>query len=204
MSAGVGRKQEGAKFALIPEWVLRALTKDPSALALYCYLALHVYSEEGWAFSRKSLAEGAGMSLATLKRKLRVLIDVYAVHVDSTTLPNGDAGWNRYTVNRFPPGGVGSPMTPGWGHQRAGGGVTHEPHTTDVRKKTSKPTTAAAVNGVHKANRLDGPCLICKQFVRAFEGRLVGKAPAHLEGKCPRSGTALREKGMTAQDWSLK
>lgn len=71
---------------------------------------------------------------------------------------------------------------------------------TTTTPRTEPKTTQAAV----KTNTWDGPCSLCGCVVEAGTGRLVGKKPTHLAGKCA-TPSAMKDASVmnarTEADW---
>lgn len=202
------------------------LLPDYTALALYTYLAMRVYSENGYTFSQEHLAGALGMSLSTVYRKTQLLVDKKVITIEHTLLPNGERGWNKYYIVHNIPADVKLLVYATNGHGRPVPPVTgdrYPPVTRDRypqspvtalhrqgNKKTRGTETnnnAEAVSIPHRVNEYEGTCLHCGKYVAAGAGRLVGKSPAHLDGKCPRrkgrEHEVRNEAELTEEDYLL-
>jgi len=90
--------QADGYFTIIPEWVLYA---DISASAVRVFGVLNRFANSNTGKchpSRKSLAEKAKMSLATVDRAIGELVGIGAVVVRHRTSDSGDPTSNEYTL----------------------------------------------------------------------------------------------------------
>lgn len=98
-------------FAIIPEWVL-SLPVSSNAIRVYCCLRRYADNQTGECFpSRKTLAMRARLSVSTLDRAIKELVENGAVEITPRKNANGDWSSNLYTVRSVPQGhrGVSSP-----------------------------------------------------------------------------------------------
>lgn len=97
-------------FAIIPEWVL-ALEVSSNAIRAYCVLRRYADNHTGECYpSRKKLAMRARLSVSTLDRAIKELVDTKAVTVRPRKNDAGDWTSNLYIVHTFPNGGVSLPV----------------------------------------------------------------------------------------------
>lgn len=122
---------EPAGFAILPRHLLGM---QPVEVKVYMALALYVDWDTGECWpSRQTLAHDAGVSLSTVKRALKALVQYGAVEVHPRNDPAGDSTSNLYVMpfvinQRAAKGGVtGEPTS---GHGRTHGGVAGGPLTT--------------------------------------------------------------------------
>jgi hypothetical protein len=97
-------------FAIIPEWVL-ALPVSSNAIRAYCVLRRFADNTTGECYpSRKTLAMRSRLSVSTLDRSLKELVDNGAITVLPRKNTQGDWTSNLYTVRSLPNGGVSLPV----------------------------------------------------------------------------------------------
>lgn len=91
-------------FAIVPEWVL-SLPVSSNAIRVYCCLRRFADNQTGECFpSRKTLAMRARLSVSTLDRAMKELVDFGAVEITPRKNANGDWSSNLYTVRSVPKG----------------------------------------------------------------------------------------------------
>jgi hypothetical protein len=91
-------------FAIIPEWVL-ALPVSSNAIRTYCVLRRFADNNTGECYpSRRLLSMKARLSVSTLDRAIKELVDAGAVKVKPRKNASGDWSSNLYTVIAFPNG----------------------------------------------------------------------------------------------------
>lgn len=91
-------------FAIIPEWVLN-LPISSNAIRVYCVLRRFADNQTGECFpSRKTVAMKARLSVSTLDRAIKELVDNGAVTVNPRKNQHGDWSSNLYTVRAVPKG----------------------------------------------------------------------------------------------------
>ena len=100
----IGQVSADFFFAIIPEWVL-ALPISSNAIRTYCVLRRFADNTTGECYpSRKLLSMKARLSVSTLDRAIKELVDAGAVKVKPRKNANGDWSSNLYTVIAFPNG----------------------------------------------------------------------------------------------------
>lgn len=93
-------------FAVIPEWVLD-LPVSAQAIRTYCCLRRYADNKTGECYpSRRTLAMRSRMSVATLDRCLKELVEHGAITVQRRRNSHGDWSSNLYTVLSMPLGVV--------------------------------------------------------------------------------------------------
>lgn len=98
-------------FAVVPEWVLD-LPVSAQAIRVYCTLRRYADNKTGECYpSRRSIAMRARLSIATLDRCLRELVEHGAVLIERRKSASGDWTSNLYTVLSVPHG-VASTLIP--------------------------------------------------------------------------------------------
>lgn len=98
-------------FAVVPEWVLD-LPVSAQAIRVYCTLRRYADNKTGECYpSRRSIAMRARLSIATLDRCLRELVEHGAIIVERRKSASGDWTSNLYTVLSMPHG-VAADLTP--------------------------------------------------------------------------------------------
>lgn len=91
-------------FAVLPEWVLY-LPISANAVRVYCVLRRYADNTTGECFpSRKTVAMKARISMQTLDRCIKELVDHGALKVQQRKNAAGDWSSNLYTVMSFPQG----------------------------------------------------------------------------------------------------
>ena len=89
-------------FAVLPEWVLY-LPISANAVRVYCCLRRFADNSTGECYpSRKLLAKRARISVVTLDRCIKELVDFEAVKVRKRKNNAGDWSSNLYTVMSYP------------------------------------------------------------------------------------------------------
>ena len=90
-------------FAIIPKWVLQS-NISPTAIRLYCQLALMADREDGTSYpSRKYLADKCHCTVRSIANAINELADCGALMVEQRTKAGG-LDTNKYTVLRQMPG----------------------------------------------------------------------------------------------------
>jgi len=98
-------------FAVVPEWVLD-LPVSAQAVRVYCCLRRYADNKTGECWpSRRTLAMRARLSIATLDRCLKELVEHGAIRMERRKGNNGDWTSNLYTVLSMPMG-VASDLIP--------------------------------------------------------------------------------------------
>ena len=98
-------------FAVVPEWVLD-LPISAQAVRVYCCLRRYADNKTGECWpSRRTLAMRARLSIATLDRCLKELVEHGAIRIERRKGNNGDWTSNLYTVLSMPIG-VASDLIP--------------------------------------------------------------------------------------------
>lgn len=129
-------------FAIVPEWVLN-LPVSSNAIRVYCVLRRFADNQTGECFpSRKTVAMKSRLSVSTLDRAIKELVDNGAITVNPRKNQHGDWSSNLYVVRAVPRGReVSSPArTP----LSAGGGtglVTRGERTRAIGSKTNNAVT---------------------------------------------------------------
>jgi len=91
-------------FAIVPEWVL-SLPVSSNAIRVYCCLRRFADNHTGECFpSRKTVAMRARLSVSTLDRAMKELLEFGAIEVTPRKNANGDWSSNLYTVRSVPKG----------------------------------------------------------------------------------------------------
>lgn len=91
-------------FAIIPEWVLN-LPISANAIRTYCCLRRYADNQTGECFpSRKTVAMRARLSVSTLDRAIKELVEYGAVEITPRKNAAGDWSSNLYTVRSVPKG----------------------------------------------------------------------------------------------------
>lgn len=97
-------------YAVTPAWLLEADISD-RAFRLYCYLALRVNRDKGYAWpTRKRIADALRCSPKSVDRAVQELIEIGAIEVRKRRSEYGDWDSNIYVVRHVQ--GVASPVTP--------------------------------------------------------------------------------------------
>lgn len=151
---------EAAQFSIVPRFVWQGC--QPSEVAVYCALASRVDWETGVCWpSRTTIAKDASVSLSTVKRALRKLVEVGAIEIERRTSEEGDHASNLYrlpfAINRR--GGVtGDPTS---GHTRPGGRVASDPLTRSKEREGLTPSKTDPDLCRHLPIDEDGYCTAC-------------------------------------------
>lgn len=91
-------------FAIIPEWVLN-LPVSANAIRTYCCLRRFADNMTGECFpSRKTVAMRARLSVSTLDRAIKELVQYGAIEITPRKNASGDWSSNLYTVRSVPKG----------------------------------------------------------------------------------------------------
>jgi DNA-binding transcriptional MocR family regulator len=91
-------------FAIIPEWVLN-LPVSANAIRTYCCLRRYADNQTGECFpSRKTVAMRARLSVSTLDRAIKELVEYGAIEITPRKNAAGDWSSNLYTVRSVPKG----------------------------------------------------------------------------------------------------
>lgn len=140
-------------FAVIPEWVLD-LPMSAQAVRVYCCLRRYADNKTGECYpSRRTLAMRSRMSVATLDRCIKELVQHGAITVQRRLNSHGDWSSNLYTVLSMPLGVVTDltpprPMLAATGSSKVDAGTTpnvndkQELRSYDLTAHTAAPPTA--------------------------------------------------------------
>lgn len=102
----------GARFAILPEWLLYDLEVSDRAIRLYAVLARHADSDGRSCPSRQRLASLLGCSVDTVDRAKQELIAAQALVVQQRRDAKGDLTSNDYLLLADEPGGRTDAATP--------------------------------------------------------------------------------------------
>ncbi len=97
-------------FAIIPEWVLYEPTLSANGVRLYCTLNRFANSSGTAWPSRRTIAALMNVSVETVDRAKKELVEIGAIIVTNRVSPAGDPTSNIYQVITTPPS---SPMPEG-------------------------------------------------------------------------------------------
>ena len=129
-------RSDTGPFVVLPVWIFHVgLSTD--AIAIYAYLGTFA-DQTGVAFpGRKRISDGLGISLSTVDRRLRDLVEIGAVDVRHWANPNGRQTSNRYLLRRARPDSapavMSSPVEGDLVTSDYPGGVTVTPQVTRSR-----------------------------------------------------------------------
>jgi len=122
-------------FAVVPEWVLD-LPVSAQAVRVYCCLRRYADNKTGECYpSRRTLAMRARMSIATLDRCVKELVDNGALLVERRLGASGDYTSNLYTVLSVPHGVAADLSLPRPRIEATGSSKVDTRTTTNVNEK---------------------------------------------------------------------
>jgi len=86
--------EDGGRFAYIPEWVIRAIGKDGSAMLVYCHLALFRSNDHQYVYpSVPTIAKELGMTDRSVQRSIKSLENANVLKIMPMTGTS-----NRYLI----------------------------------------------------------------------------------------------------------
>lgn len=89
-------------FVMVPEWVLY-LPVSASAIRVYAVIRRHADTKTGQCYpSRRLIAHKAQMSIATVDRSIKELVNNGAMSVRKRKSPSGDWSSNIYFIHALP------------------------------------------------------------------------------------------------------
>ena len=91
-------------FALVPLWVVDEPEVTPLDVAVYIAIKRHADSHGEAYPSRATIAEVAGVSVDTVDRAVKRLIDIGALDKEVRRKRNGEPTSNLYTIHEEPEG----------------------------------------------------------------------------------------------------
>ena len=137
-------------FAIIPEWILYEVTLSANAIRLYCTLNRFANSSgRAWP-SRRTIAALMAVSVETVDRAKKELVDFGAITVTNRTSAAGDPTSNVYTIRTSHPS---SPVARGGGKDDPTRTLTRDALNRD-RMKQSQKTTSVFCGDCHSSGWL--------------------------------------------------
>lgn len=152
-------KNEIGKYAVVPEWVM--ICTSPSALVLYCYLAINAWGDQGWRIGRRQMMEDLGYGRTKVMELLAELASIKAITIKHNPGPDGGGkGWSTYIVNTVRPttksSSKGRNPGPGWAATATQGGPQFRPCNTDTRTQMKEHKSPQPPRGLRRAE-----CPVC-------------------------------------------
>ena len=151
-------------FAVLPEWVLD-LPISAQAVRVYCCLRRYADNKTGECWpSRRTLAMRSRMSITTLDRCLKELVDHGAIRMERRKGANGDWTSNLYTVLSMPDG-VATTLIPPRPVIAATGGSNDDALTTpNVNERQELPEYHSTQQTEQVAPTADGLLEVAAEF----------------------------------------